>query len=163
MSVVLKSDDGSVKEGSIFDQWGKVSLEAGDKFGKDLRIHEQIKDYIIDAGFVDVVETVYKWPVGGWAKDPYIERVGQWNLIHWQEGIEGWSMALLTRVLNVGYHNLISMQLKSLPVPTVVVYRGTSIPGEDETGSEGPQHPCIPYCVSFIFYFGLPMQVIVQD
>ncbi|KFY93219.1 hypothetical protein V500_03832 [Pseudogymnoascus sp. VKM F-4518 (FW-2643)] len=85
MSVVLKSDDGSVKEGSIFDQWGKVSLEAGDKFGKDLRIHEQIKDYIIDAGFVDVVETVYKWPVGPWSTDKYIQQVGLWNLLHWQE------------------------------------------------------------------------------
>ncbi|OAF60584.1 hypothetical protein VC83_03466 [Pseudogymnoascus destructans] len=103
MSVVLKSDDGSVREGSIFDQWGKVSLEAGDKFGKDLRIHEQIKGYVTDAGFVDVVETVYRYPVGPWAKDPFIKSVGEWNRIHWQEGIEGWSMALLTRVLNWSY------------------------------------------------------------
>lgn len=113
MSVVLKSDDGSVKEGSIFDQWGKVSLEAGDKFGKDLRIHEQIKDYIIDAGFVDVVETVYKWPVGPWSTDKYIQQVGLWNLLHWQEGIEGWSMALLTRVLNVSLYASIPMQVKA--------------------------------------------------
>lgn len=104
MSVVLKSDDGSVKEGSIFDQWGKVSLEAGDKFGKDLRIHEQIKGYVTDAGFEDVVEMVYKWPVGPWAKDEYMKHFGAYNRIHWQEGIEGWSMALLTRVLNVSLH-----------------------------------------------------------
>ncbi|KFY44981.1 hypothetical protein V494_01234 [Pseudogymnoascus sp. VKM F-4513 (FW-928)] len=103
MSVVLKSDDGSVKEGSIFDQWGKVSLEAGDKFGKDLRIHEQIKGYMLDAGFLDVVETVYKWPVGPWAEDDYLRQVGEWNRLHWQEGIEGWSMALLTRVLGWSY------------------------------------------------------------
>ncbi|KFY66075.1 hypothetical protein V496_02217 [Pseudogymnoascus sp. VKM F-4515 (FW-2607)] len=108
MSVVLKSDDGSVTEGSIFDQWGKVSLEAGDKFGKDLRIHEQIKGYVMDAGFVDVVETVYRWPVGGWAKDP-----------------------LVNGLVNEG--------------AKLVIYRGTSIPGEDETGLEGPQYPCIPY------------------
>lgn len=113
MSVVLKSDDGSVKEGSIFDQWGKVSLEAGDKFGKDLRIHEQIKGYLVDAGYVDVVETVHRWPVGGWAKDDYMKKVGEWNLLHWREGIEGWSMALLTRVLNVSHHISMPIQLKA--------------------------------------------------
>jgi hypothetical protein len=43
MSVVPTSDYGSVTEYSIFDQWGRVSLEAREKFGKDLRIHEQIK------------------------------------------------------------------------------------------------------------------------
>jgi hypothetical protein len=162
MSVVLKSDDGSVKEGSIFDQWGKVSLEAGDKFGKDLRIHEQIKGYVVDAGFVDVVETVYRYPVGPWAKDPFIKSVGEWNRIHWQEGIEGWSMALLTRVLNVSFHTSILIQLKTYHVSAVVVYRSTSIPGENERGFEGQQHPCVPYCVSFGFHFGLVTPVTVH-
>ncbi|KFY31489.1 hypothetical protein V493_01064 [Pseudogymnoascus sp. VKM F-4281 (FW-2241)] len=87
MSVVLKSDDGSVTEGSIFDQWGKVSLEAGDRFGKDLRIHEQIKGYLQDGGFADVVETVYKWPIGPWEKDAHMKEVGQWNQLHWEEGV----------------------------------------------------------------------------
>lgn len=101
MSVVPTSDDGSVTEGSIFDQWGKVSLEAGIRFGKDLRIHEQIKGYLEDAGFEDVVEQVFRWPIGPWSKDPRMKEIGLWNQIHWQEGIEGWSMALLTRVLGV--------------------------------------------------------------
>jgi hypothetical protein len=108
MSVVPSSDDGSVTEGSIFDQWGKVSLEAGDKFGKDLRIHQQIKGYLEDAGFEDVVEHVYKWPMGPWSKDPQLKEIGMWNQLHWLEGIEGWSLALLTRVLGVEfpYHYL---------------------------------------------------------
>lgn len=101
MSVVPTSDDGSVIEGSIFDQWGKVSLEAGDKFGKDLRIHEQVKGYLEDAGFEDIVERVYKWPIGPWSRDPHMKEIGLWNRLHWQEGIEGWSLALLTRVLGV--------------------------------------------------------------
>lgn len=103
MSVVPKSDDGTVTDDNIFGQWGKVSLEAGDKFGKDLRIHEQIKGYLENAGFEDVVETVYKWPIGPWSKDPHMKQLGLWNLLHWQEGIEGWSLALLTRVLGVKF------------------------------------------------------------
>lgn len=144
MSVVLKSDDGSVTEGSIFDQWGKVSLEAGDKFGKDLRIHEQIKGYLQDGGFADVVETVYKWPIGPWEKDPHMKKVGLWNLLHWEEGIEGWSMALLTRVLNVSLRIPATVDLEAYEVPTVVVYGGTSIPGEDATGSKGARNPRVP-------------------
>lgn len=101
MSVVPTSDDGSITEGSIFDQWGKVSLEAGDKFGKDLRIHKQIKGYLENTDFEDVVEHVYKWPIGPWSKDPHMKEIGLWNQLHWQEGIEGWSLALLTRVLGV--------------------------------------------------------------
>lgn len=79
-----------------------MSLEAGDKFGKDLRIHEQIKWCLEDAGFENVVEQVYRWPIGPWIKDPLMKEIGMWNRAHWQEGIEGWSLALLTRVLGVG-------------------------------------------------------------
>ncbi|KAK5994292.1 Methyltransferase [Cladobotryum mycophilum] len=106
MSVVPVSDDGSITEGSIFDQWGKISLEAGDKFGKDLRIHEQIKGYLEDAGFNNVTEHVYKWPIGPWSKDPRLKEIGQWNHQHWLEGIEGWSLALLTRVLGWSYEEV---------------------------------------------------------
>jgi hypothetical protein len=76
MSVVQTSDDSSVTEGSIFDRWGRVSLEAGDKFGKDLRIHEQIKSYLENAGFESVVEHVYNWPIGPWSKDPHMKEIG---------------------------------------------------------------------------------------
>jgi hypothetical protein len=106
MSVVPTADDGTVVEGSIFDQWGKVSLEAGDKFGKDLRIHEQIKGYLEGAGFENVVEHVFKWPIGPWSKDPHMKEIGLWNQVHWEEGIEGWSLALLTRVLGVSIRHI---------------------------------------------------------
>lgn len=101
MSVDPTSDDDTVTDDGIFAMWGRVSLEAGDKFGKDLRIHEQMKGLIEDAGFDSVVEKVYKWPIGPWSDDPHLKQLGLWNLLHWEEGIEGWSMALLTRVLGV--------------------------------------------------------------
>jgi len=113
MSVVPVSDDGTVTEDNIFGQWGKVSLEAGDKFGKDLRIHEQIKGYLEDAGFEEVVEKIYKWPIGPWSKDQHMKQLGLWNLLHWEEGIEGWSMALLTRVLGVSLYYTTLLMLEA--------------------------------------------------
>lgn len=97
-SVVPKSDDGTTK-GTIFEKWGEVSLQAGDAFGKTLRICDEAKQKMIEAGFVDVVEHRFKCPIGPWAKDPHLKELGRYNRLQWEEGIEGWTMFLLTRVL----------------------------------------------------------------
>ena len=112
MSVAPQSDDGSVTEDSIFAVWGRVSLEAGDKFGKTLRIVDQSKGLMQDAGFEDVVEHRFKLPIGGWSSDPKLKDIGRWNQLHWEEGIEGWCMALLTRIMGVcDFFDLLSLVL----------------------------------------------------
>lgn len=58
-------------------------------------------DLIRSAGFVDVVERVYKWPIGPWSADPKLKELGRWNLLNWEEGMEGWLLAVYTRVLGV--------------------------------------------------------------
>lgn len=104
MSVAPTSDDGSVTEDSTLGRWGKIILKARDTMGKGFRIHEQIKAYLEDAGFEDVVELsdkLPKVPIGPWSEDPRLKEIGRWNQVHWEEGIEGWSLALFTRVLGV--------------------------------------------------------------
>ena len=99
MSVVPKSDDGTVEPDSIFDQWGKTSLLLGDKFGKSLRVVDESKGNMEAAGFVDVVEHRWKLPIGGWPAEKRFKEIGQYNRIHWDQGIEGWCIYLLTTVL----------------------------------------------------------------
>jgi hypothetical protein len=99
-SVVPKSEDGSTA-GTVFEQWGEVSLQAGDAFGKTLRIIDEAKGMMIAAGFVDVVEHRFKIPIGSWAKDPRLKVLGLYNRLQWEEGIEGWTMMLLTKFLGV--------------------------------------------------------------
>jgi hypothetical protein len=82
MSVVPLSDDGTMTPSNIFGRWGSVLLEAGDMSGKTLRIHEQAKCLIEDAGFEDVVENLYRWPIGPWSKDPHEKQLGLWNQLH---------------------------------------------------------------------------------
>jgi hypothetical protein len=101
MSVVPLSDDGSVTEGHIFHLWGKLSLEAGERFGKSLTIHKDAKGLIENAGFEQVTEKVFKLPIGGWSNDPKLKTLGRWNQLHWECGIEAWCIALLTRVMGV--------------------------------------------------------------
>ena len=64
-------------------------------------VQERMKDLIAAAGFVDVVETEFKWPIGPWSTDPKMRDLGMWNLRRWDEGFEGWIMALLTRHMGV--------------------------------------------------------------
>src|SRR5207248_11331267 len=65
LSVVPQSDDGSIA-GTPFETWGPVSLEAGDKFGKTLRIVNETKDRMEAAGFQDIHYQTFKLPIGGW-------------------------------------------------------------------------------------------------
>ncbi|EED12417.1 conserved hypothetical protein [Talaromyces stipitatus ATCC 10500] len=66
LSVEPKSEDGSI-DGAIFEKWGKVSVQAGEAFGKSLTI----------VGFVDVVEHRIKVLVGPWPKDPRLKELGR--------------------------------------------------------------------------------------
>ena len=106
ISPVPRSDDGSIQPGDMWDECGKLAIECGERFGKTFRIQEKMKDLISKAGFVDVVETKYKWPLGAWSTDQKLKDLGRWNLHHWNEGLEGWTMALLTRVMGVSDQSL---------------------------------------------------------
>ncbi|KAI1991737.1 hypothetical protein LOZ53_000191 [Ophidiomyces ophidiicola] len=96
--VCPKSDDHST-DGTIMERWGHVSLEAGDAFGKTLRVINETKPKILKAGFEDVVEHRFKCPIGDWPEDPRLKELGKVNRVYWEEGIEDWTTMLLTRVL----------------------------------------------------------------
>ncbi|KAH8598461.1 S-adenosyl-L-methionine-dependent methyltransferase [Bisporella sp. PMI_857] len=103
MSIEFKSDDGTVTNDHVFSVWSRIFIEAGEKFGKTFRIADLAKGYIAGAGFEGVVEKKFKLPVGGWSSDPKYKELGRWNLLHCDQGIEGWAMALLTRVMGWKY------------------------------------------------------------
>jgi len=52
-----------------------------------------------EAGFVDVVETEYKWPTNRWPEDQHLKELGQWNEANQELGLEAASLAFFTRVL----------------------------------------------------------------
>ena len=96
-----KSDDGSITEGSPWDTCNKLVERCDEAFGKTFLIQEKMRDLMEEAGFVDIVETKFKWPIGPWGTTPKLKDIGRWNMAHWLEGMEGWTLALLTRILGV--------------------------------------------------------------
>jgi hypothetical protein len=59
------------------------------------------------AGFVDVVETRYKWPMNGWSKDPKLKELGMWNQLRLYDGVEGYMLRLLTNVGGVSSQSIL--------------------------------------------------------
>jgi hypothetical protein len=101
-AVRWSADDGTIPKGHVFERWGDVFEEAGEKMGKTFKILDQQKQFLLDhGGFQNVTERRYKMPVGPWSSDRKYKEVGRWHLLECSEGVEGWSMALLTRLMGV--------------------------------------------------------------
>lgn len=56
-----------------------------------------MQDAFRKAGFVDICEKEYKWPIGPWARDQKYKEAGTVNYQHWMSGMEGWAMWLLCK------------------------------------------------------------------
>ncbi|KAI8258795.1 Secondary metabolism regulator LAE1 [Colletotrichum sp. SAR 10_98] len=91
------SDDGTLKPESALMRWCNLLMEASEKFGRPFVRGPTLKDIMTAAGFVDVSITVLKWPTNSWPKDPKYKEIGIWENANMLEGLEGFSMAALTR------------------------------------------------------------------
>ncbi|KAE9980708.1 hypothetical protein BLS_008415 [Venturia inaequalis] len=88
--------DGTLKRDSALSIWADKIVSALGMFGKELA-SPKYKQYMLDAGFVDVVEVQYIWPQNTWPKDKKLKELGRWHLANALDGLEGFSMALCTR------------------------------------------------------------------
>ncbi|KZL85510.1 methyltransferase domain-containing protein [Colletotrichum incanum] len=91
------SDDETLKPDSNLIKWCNLLQEASNKFGRPFFRIAPLKDVLIDVGFVDVSLTVTKWPSNAWPKDRKWKEIGIWNGENMMNGLEGFSMAALTR------------------------------------------------------------------
>ena len=88
--------------------------QAGQIIGKDFGVGYHTKEFMEEVGFINVVEKKYKLPIGRWPADPRMKELGMWYRVYFEDGMEGYAMALLTRVLNV----------RSCRIPMLLLYGG---------------------------------------
>ncbi|KAJ9644710.1 hypothetical protein H2199_003673 [Coniosporium tulheliwenetii] len=98
MAPGFRSDDGTVEREAI-GMWHDLGVKCGEANGKTFRVMYDMRRWIEEAGFKEVVETVYKWPIGSWPKDKKWKEIGRWSRLHIETGLESWSLAVLTRVM----------------------------------------------------------------
>ncbi|KAH7184942.1 S-adenosyl-L-methionine-dependent methyltransferase [Fusarium flagelliforme] len=101
VDLFANSDDNTLTEDSEFSKLLHLLDEASTKIGRPFQDNKKNKGILQDAGFVNIVETVLKWPNNSWPKDKKHKEVGQWNNLNMDhfKGLEAISMAVLTRVL----------------------------------------------------------------
>lgn len=97
----VRSLDGTLSTIPVLRQFSDNFVEVGARSGKTWEIAENMAGLIREVGLADVVEKRFKWPVGPWSSDERMKDIGRWNLLNWEEGLEGWTLAAYTRVLKV--------------------------------------------------------------
>jgi hypothetical protein len=74
-------------------------VEASEKLGRPLNSCTKYKQQLADAGFVNIVETQFKWPMNTWPKDNKYKNVGAWAAENFSQGVQAVSLMLFTNVL----------------------------------------------------------------
>ncbi|KJZ77674.1 hypothetical protein HIM_02851 [Hirsutella minnesotensis 3608] len=95
----LQSDDGTIPADCAAAKWGDYMLEAAAKLNRPLDSMTHYKSQLQDAGFVNVTQSLYKWPTNSWPKEARFKELGMWTYENLGNGASGLSMALFTRAL----------------------------------------------------------------
>ena len=93
----MRAIDDTLK-GSALDFWAQTMLVAAEKMGRSWKNSANYARYFEEAGFEDVTERHFQWPSNSWPKGERLKLLGSYWLEDMSKGIEGLSMALLTRV-----------------------------------------------------------------
>jgi hypothetical protein len=95
---VGNDDNTLTKEHAVY-KWSEHMLEASSRIHQDLDNPSKYADWMRDAGFVNVNHVFLKCPANPWPKDKRMKTLGMWHLANTLDGLEGFTMAIFTRVL----------------------------------------------------------------
>lgn len=56
-------------------------------------------EFKMEIGFIDIVHKEFVWPFNSWPSDPCLKEIGRYHCVDLDLGLEGLSLAVLTRVL----------------------------------------------------------------
>ncbi|KAB2575292.1 Methyltransferase type 11 [Lasiodiplodia theobromae] len=98
-NIVPTSDDGSATEDNKIIQLQKLVVEATQKIGKEPVPGPKLKNWMEEAGYVNVTERVFKMPLGMWPKDQRLKKTGACSLMSYLDGLEAMTYGLLPTVL----------------------------------------------------------------
>ncbi|KAI9680101.1 MAG: hypothetical protein M1817_005117 [Caeruleum heppii] len=99
MKFPIQCDDGSLTNDHAVYKWSSLMVEGMAKATTPITVTDRNKEWMKDAGFTDVKEVVYKWPISPWPKAEKEKRLGLWEQVNFLDGIHGFTMAIFTRLL----------------------------------------------------------------
>jgi len=99
LALPVANDDNTMTPDHHVYKWTYLVLEASKRIGQSFENPPQYSEWMREAGFVNVQHMVYKWPTNSWPKDKKHKTLGLWTLANLLDGLEGFSLALFTRIL----------------------------------------------------------------
>jgi SAM-dependent methyltransferase len=121
----IRSEDDTISHAPWICEWDDKIKEASRSFGKDMNLAATHKQSLIDAGFVNVNDDVYKVPIGTWAKDKKLKELGLFEAAMMLDSVEPYTLALFTRVLQYSNEQAqlwMAMVRKELKDPKLHLY-----------------------------------------
>ena len=84
------------------DDWPLVTWESNAYYAsrrkiepsRSIRVAENLKQYLVDNGYTDVQELIYKIPLGPWPRDRKLKWIGSQYGKNWVDGLPGFSYKL---------------------------------------------------------------------
>lgn len=102
-SASVHCDDGSASPDNGMMEISRQLIKAMNLMGRPpCSGTAQLREYLENAGFVDVQVFSIKQPLSNWPEDKKARDVGAMTLITLMSGIEAYAMAALTRALGMG-------------------------------------------------------------
>jgi hypothetical protein len=96
MSLPLGCDDGTLT-GTSLERWTREMMKAGEMVGTAFDKPQHYQQWMTEAGFVNVQESIFRLPLNPWHPDQKLKELGTWQLMNFLDGVEG--LTLFTEVL----------------------------------------------------------------
>lgn len=95
-SVNMRSDDGSVREGTAFYEWGLLFNEASSKYGRAMDMVDRGTTLasMKKTGFVDIHRRTFKLPTTPWPRDQRLKQLGAFCRLAMEQDLDGYAMYL---------------------------------------------------------------------
>jgi hypothetical protein len=81
MCFPVRTDDDSIPTDSDLRKWSDFLLDATTKASRPINSAELYKSQLQEAGFTNVVEVTYKWPVNTWPKNRKFKELGKKDVL----------------------------------------------------------------------------------
>ncbi|EEH06366.1 methyltransferase [Histoplasma capsulatum var. duboisii H88] len=95
----MSSDDDTMARATAASEVQILCNAAAKKFGKEINMAHKFKQMLIDAGFEDVREEIFKVPIGPWPKDPKLKELGRYFLENVILGVEAYAYGFIGKIL----------------------------------------------------------------
>ncbi|KAI1840746.1 hypothetical protein JX265_012969 [Neoarthrinium moseri] len=82
-------------EGTALQQWGVGLINGAAAMGRDIQKGKKWRQWLIEAGFVDVEEHPVQFPVSGWPDDPKFKLAGSYMARNISDNLKGLSWKML--------------------------------------------------------------------